>query len=127
MPATSSIRLCWLSVGCSHPVLMAMTEAIASMPAAAPRQCPIIDLVAFILMWLVLVKALLMALTSATSPTNVLQGRKQTQEQEGDQKAIISKRKNELRKMASVHMTAHDLVQDSNPLSGRPHTLLHAR
>ena len=33
----------WLIVGCSHPVVMAFTEAMASKPPAAPRQCPIID------------------------------------------------------------------------------------
>lgn len=30
-------------LGCSHPVVMAFTVAIASKPPAAPRQCPIID------------------------------------------------------------------------------------
>lgn len=33
----------WFMVGCSHPVVMAFTVAIASKPPAAPRQCPIID------------------------------------------------------------------------------------
>jgi len=33
----------WLMLGCNHPVVMAFTEAIASKPPAAPRQCPIID------------------------------------------------------------------------------------
>jgi len=33
----------WLIVGCSHPVVMAFTDAIASRPPAAPRQCPIMD------------------------------------------------------------------------------------
>lgn len=40
----------WLMVGWTSPRLMAIMVAMASTPAAAPRQCPIIDLVAFILM-----------------------------------------------------------------------------
>ena len=40
----------WLMVGCTQPVRMACSVAMASMPAAAPRQCPIMLLVAFILM-----------------------------------------------------------------------------
>ena len=39
----------WLMVGCTQPVRMAWMVAIASMPPAAPRQCPIMLLVAFIL------------------------------------------------------------------------------
>ena len=33
----------WLMLGCSHPVLMALTVAIASKAPEAPRQCPIMD------------------------------------------------------------------------------------
>jgi hypothetical protein len=39
-------------VGCTQPVVMAWMVATASRPPAAPRQCPIMDLVPFILMWL---------------------------------------------------------------------------
>lgn len=42
----------WLMVGCTQPVVMAWMVATASRPPAAPRQCPIMDLVPFILMWL---------------------------------------------------------------------------
>lgn len=42
--------LTWLMVGWTQPVWMAWIVAIASMPPAAPRQCPIMLLVAFILM-----------------------------------------------------------------------------
>lgn len=33
----------WFIVGCSQPVVIAFTVAMASSPPAAPRQCPIID------------------------------------------------------------------------------------
>lgn len=44
---------------------------MASMPPAAPKQWPIMDLVPFIFMWLVSEKTCLMAFTSAMSPTRV--------------------------------------------------------
>ena len=61
----------WLRVGCNQPVSMALRQAMASMPPAAPKQWPIIDLVPFIFMWLVSEKTCLMAFTSAMSPTSV--------------------------------------------------------
>ena len=33
----------WFMLGCTHPVVMALTVAMASKPPAAPRQCPIMD------------------------------------------------------------------------------------
>ena len=54
----------------AHLTLMV---AMASMPPAAPRQWPIMDLVAFIFIPLVLGNTCLMARTSAMSPTCVLQ------------------------------------------------------
>ena len=62
----------WLMVGCSQPVVMALMVATASMPPAAPRQCPIMDLVAFIFRCRVSVNTFLTAFSSATSPTSVL-------------------------------------------------------
>eukprot|EP00955_Chlamydomonas_euryale_P111639 366082-Chlamydomonas_euryale.AAC.7 len=82
MPSTSSISLSWLSVGCTCPVWMALTAATASRPAAAPRQCPMSDLVPLIFMCLKSSgeKTLRSALTSAMSPTSVLQaGAERTQ------------------------------------------------
>ena len=55
----------------THPVLIAWIVATASIPPAAPRQCPIMDLVPFIAMPLVSVNTLRTAFTSATSPTSV--------------------------------------------------------
>ena len=46
--------------------------AMPSMPAAAPRQCPIMDLVPLILMLSGSGNTCLMALISAMSPTRVL-------------------------------------------------------
>lgn len=59
-------------VGCTQPVRMAWMVATASRPPAAPRQCPIMDLVPFILMWLQSENTCFTAFTSATSPTSVL-------------------------------------------------------
>lgn len=61
----------WLRVGCTHPVSMAFRVAMASMPPAAPRQCPIMDLVPFTFKCFVSGKADLTALISAMSPTRV--------------------------------------------------------
>ena len=46
--------LSWLIVGCIFEVRIAMIVAIASMPPAAPRQWPIIDLVALILIFFIM-------------------------------------------------------------------------
>ncbi len=50
---------------------MAFRVAMASMPPAAPKQCPIMDLVPFTLRCFVSGKADLTALISAMSPTRV--------------------------------------------------------
>ena len=50
-PPPQRSTLTWLMVGCTQPVRMAWMVAIASMPPAAPRQCPIMLLVPFILIW----------------------------------------------------------------------------
>ena len=72
-PATSSMGDSWLMVGCTYPVLMAWMVAMASMPPAAPRQCPIMLLVALILVFFSwsAENTFLMALISALSPTRV--------------------------------------------------------
>jgi hypothetical protein len=33
----------WFMLGWTHPVVIALTVAMASKPPAAPRQCPIMD------------------------------------------------------------------------------------
>lgn len=46
MSLTRKERNChtyWLIVGCNQPVVIALMDAIASNPPAAPRPCPIID------------------------------------------------------------------------------------
>jgi hypothetical protein len=70
--AEEALNITWLMVGWTQPVWMALMVATASSPPAAPKPCPIMDLVPFMAMCFQSLNTDLTAFTSAMSPTSVL-------------------------------------------------------